>query len=983
MALDPPTIPMNRNIQLAGLLLALVLGGFLISRSSDPAGLSEPQAALEIDSEAQVAKVGGDELAAPESADPRDERRSAMPETVAAAAPVAKKSDSSTSRDDGAPALHGIVVDELGRSISGAEVAVTGKISAGSIIDLGELALSETTTTDTHGRFRIPRGYWPKMEVKVNLKARGHLLNESTSTPSSVTGDGDLGTFELEQGVILGGVVTDSTGQAVAGASIWRTNPGGGAGFPQIFAMANKLGRFGEAATESDEQGRFELPHEMPGAYVIHVDHEEHPRGEFTGTSPGAGMQDTNLRLQLEKGAQISGRLLEFPPLRKGVTVRATALNAQVDGELSPMMGLFGSGSEDDHKGTPDASGNFVIKGLSAGEKYTLRAYVRDGIMNTLPCSDTKTASAGSGDHELLWDKGAGVRFEVQDAETGKPIATGEVRYRWSDAKATMANARKMLKFSGSDVLIGELRPNPSPGNLEIAVSSEGYLEQRKLGISVEENQERNVGVIRLRPAPTLRVQVLEASSGEPVRRARVVLRPDVEDEDEFFGLGGQHSTGKTDRDGWCAIEACSTPTGSLSVRRRGFAPLDINGMTMPSSGEQTEIVRLSPGGEIEIMVLEGDRSPAVEVGVIHEMPDGEKETRTTSKEGRLTYKDQLPGEHRFRTSRDVRRRRGARARVSSSSEAEENWKTVVLGGGAQATLVIELAPTTTLKGRVTLHGEPVAHAKVSLLPGESLSEQDELLADLRERMSQMTNRKSTTTTTDSGGEFVLEKQPLGRAQLRISRGGGIQPHYVSVDLGPGQNHVDVELPGSSVEGRVVDADGRPIVGAGVRVQRVRAAAGEADEWEAQGLKMASSFFGGSSGFGNQTDTLGKFTIEGIPSDVSLVVQVQAEGYIEGASEAFEARNNEQLRGRQVKLAAAGSIRVLAPGAGRMFRPIYAQRIGGEDGPARRAMSMVRGGIATLKDLAPGDWQVSEEQGADGLPALVVAGEMVEVQLGK
>jgi len=215
---------------------------------------------------------------------------------------------------------------------------------------------------------------------------------------------------------------------------------------------------------------------------------------------------------------------------------------------------------------------------------------------------------------------------------------------------------------------------------------------------------------------------------------------------------------------------------------------------------------------------------------------------------------------------------------------------------------------------------------------------------------------------------------------LRVSRGTGTPGHYEEVDLGPSGGRVEVELPGSAVEGRVLDLRGRPIEGAAVRLRRAR----ESDEdgaWERAQRRLANSFIGGSTGVKNRTDGEGRYKIESIPVGIPYEVVVSADGYVEGSSEPFEADEDEEVHAATVRISPAGSIRVLVPGAEMMFQTIYARRTDAEGKTIGRSLGMVRGGAALLRGLAPGEWLVSKERDEEGQSVLVHAGEESELEL--
>jgi hypothetical protein len=262
------------------------------------------------------------------------------------------------------------------------------------------------------------------------------------------------------------------------------------------------------------------------------------------------------------------------------------------------------------------------------------------------------------------------------------------------------------------------------------------------------------------------------------------------------------------------------------------------------------------------------------------------------------------------------------------------------------------------------------------------VSDQDEQMAEFRDNMSRMTGRAASSTTTDSDGRFSMDRLTMGSYQLRVSRSGDSPAHYTPVKLGPGHKHVDVQLPESAVQGRVIDDRGRPVPGAGVRLRRVSDDPEQQNDVRTERIAMTSSMFGGNGGFKNDTDLDGQFQIEGIPTDVKLQIEVQANGFVNNSSETFEALGNQLVHAKKITLTRAGSIHVtVGEGTQRMFAPVYARRLDAEEGTQKSSIALVSNGEARLKGLTPGRWIVSEEAGGEGQELLVVAGQESAVEL--
>jgi hypothetical protein len=119
---------------------------------------------------------------------------------------------------------------------------------------------------------------------------------------------------------------------------------------------------------------------------------------------------------------------------------------------------------------------------------------------------------------------------------------------------------------------------------------------------------------------------------------------------------------------------------------------------------------------------------------------------------------------------------------------------------------------TASVSGRVTLDGEPVANVTVRAYRASGGS------FDARDRAK---------TTTDDEGRYRLTGLPSGQIvvsprtpALVGSRGRGMHPGGVVVTLADGEALEDLEIPlvrGGVLTGKIVDQDGRPVIGLQVR----------------------------------------------------------------------------------------------------------------------------------------------------------------------
>ena len=975
---------MTTSGRLVGLLIILVIATtavLLIFRSDESTSAGSAPALQPGESPALVGESGAalEPLAAAPGPERRGDRREAV---VTAKAALATESETEKTAAPSGPFLYGTVASTDGFPIVDADVRVRAGTQTPGVVMLASKALSERTTTTRGGEFKVPRGLLPLREVTVEIRARGFIVSDIARAPDTESGDARLGTFVLERGVVLAGRVVDAKGNPVAAASVRRTSIDDAGAFSGLMGMANAMGGPNPSRTETDEEGRFELGHEISGEYALIVEHDAYPKGRFEGQAPPVGGEDVNLVLRMQPAARLEGRILGFPAGKRGVTLQATAAEERGKDNTAPIAAFFESaGLSAEHASSVDSDGTFLIEGLHVGERYHVQAFTKEGIFGKTPCSDIKTVDSGSSGLELTWDAGARLLFEVQNAGTGKALSNVTVRYRWTgESGMGMPNAQQKQEFSSSPIVLSELRPRPSPGTLEFAIVVDGFLEHRVEGIEVIEGKDVELGVYLLRPAPNVRVQVVDAATGKPLKRARVQLQPDVErSREQFFALHIEGSNGKTDGDGWCVLPACASETATLSVRKSGYSNYELAEVSMPKDAPTEEIVRLYKGGSVEIRVVDTNDQPVQGVEVVHRAPSGSTTTKMiTGTQSETRMRDLAPGEHAFRARRSTGRRRGmVQVNAGELGDSAEEWRTAMVLSGATTSLVLEIPAHTSVSGVVTSRGIPVVGARVTLLQGEEEDLGEELRAEMAEEMRGMMPGSPSATTTDANGDFTLPSVPTGRHRLMVRRKGGTPSHTMAVELRDGNNRADIALPSARIEGRVLDTKGRRIEGAEIEVEKVSS---DLDNGGREGREFARQFFGGGSRRSLESASDGSFEVDGLPHGVPIVVTVRSSGYVGGRSEILTLSEDEVERGVDVVLTEAGSIRVLVADTLMAFRPVRANFVGETEGVThpRSAMALPRAGEALLKDLAPGSWRVKLSGGGGDDD-----GQLVEVHPGE
>lgn len=338
---------------------------------------------------------------------------------------------------DGA-AIEGRVTDGERRPIAGATVSwrtESGNLEVGSIAD-------GTVTSDRDGRFRIA-DLEPGLRFDLSVQGDGfarrtvHGVEPPTGEPLTVV---------LEPAARLAGVVVDGLGAPVADAWLVAHSRGGG---PQGTAQSGT----------TDATGGFEIGELPPGEARVEVRAQgfqpfEEPIGEIS-----AGEVRSDLRLELVRGATVSGRVTDAggEPLA-GVDVQLAVVDYNEHG-----VG---------HRAWTDAAGRYLLEGVPAG-----RLSVAAEQTGYLPAVSDLDVLPGDNRLDFQLDRGLTVAGRVVD-DGGAAVPDAEVRL-----------GAGLALFFGTAVTTGadgrfELA-GIAPGTHAVSASKEGYAEATLDGLEI------------------------------------------------------------------------------------------------------------------------------------------------------------------------------------------------------------------------------------------------------------------------------------------------------------------------------------------------------------------------------------------------------------------------------------------------------------------------------------------------------------------
>ena len=372
----------------------------------------------------------------------------------------------------------GFVTDEQGRPVVGARVRCFD-------------AHGLETRTDERGFYEL--AHLPPPSYSLQLTA-DHADYATCSNHVQVGSNRDVRLdIEVEQGVLLNGVVVDAAGEPVEGTIVT-------AGFSLAASDARQ--------TVTDASGTFLIEHASRYELTVFAQHPDHALTAMPLWSADdehvAADRFEDLRLVLSEGAHLAGRVED----EDGRPVA----DAQVSVQLASASAATTR---------TDDSGSFRIDGLAAGDlALSVRALGFLGVHHV-------EARLGADDHVIVLERAGWIRGRVTDASSGRPVERFRVRalpppgvfgvplYSW------MTEGREVIAEDGRFEL--EL-PVAVGASMQVAVDAPGLGSclPRTLATEGPDGPEHTFA---LRPGVLLEGFLIEGASGSPVADARITWR--------------------------------------------------------------------------------------------------------------------------------------------------------------------------------------------------------------------------------------------------------------------------------------------------------------------------------------------------------------------------------------------------------------------------------------------------------------------------
>ncbi|MEN8151401.1 MAG: carboxypeptidase-like regulatory domain-containing protein, partial [Planctomycetota bacterium] len=260
-----------------------------------------------------------------------------------------------------------------------------------------QLRQTAPALTDKEGRFRV-EGLTPGPYI-VRFEAPGHRVVTKLDVAVPEGADGGPLDVKLEKGLQITGVVVDAAGEPIPDVNLWTNVVATGTGAAR--------GQTSIRNATTDAKGAFLLDQLEPGKYSLSVNADGFANRNLSDVDAGT----TDLRIVLEKGLSISGRVL----LPDGSPAGNLWVSAQ-----------GGNGNSQNDRTGED--GTFTIENLPEGV-YTVRTNTggafrfgggKDEGPSLMPAIQ-EGVPAGTKNLELRLLAGAAIEGRVTD-ESGNPI---------------------------------------------------------------------------------------------------------------------------------------------------------------------------------------------------------------------------------------------------------------------------------------------------------------------------------------------------------------------------------------------------------------------------------------------------------------------------------------------------------------------------------------------------------------------------------
>ena len=294
----------------------------------------------------------------------------------------------------------------------------------------------------------------------------------------------------------------------------------------------------------------------------------------------------------------------------------------------------------------------------------------------------------------------------------------------------------------------------------------------------------------------------------------------------------------------------------TLRIEKKGYAPVESESFILnPENPLEQLQLSMVAGASLLVHTLDDDGNPLSSTMIQIAGLDGKSQAvRTTEEDGSWLESNLKHGKYQV-----------ILVPQDEKGQTDLLFEFVTLHAGEQTEVTLQPSGDCSLRGTLTKGGIPQPKVGYAILAGTGLVQGE----------------------TDEQGMFFQEELKSGPITLIVGSVGGVGSNYqTTAELFPGENKVDIHLPGGEIKVHVVDSStGESIVGMTVAAREKMARGNpklgvtdadgiatleflESGEWELAAGKMVMPLFGGAETYG--AAMLSITYEEGVSTEVTL-----------------------------------------------------------------------------------------------------------------
>jgi protocatechuate 3,4-dioxygenase beta subunit len=589
----------------------------------------------------------------------------------------------------------------------------------------------------------------------------------------------------LEAGATVRGRVVDADGAPLAGATVRGDHGASIAPRPDG----------GEAMT--DAQGRFELRGLAARPQALTARLDDYLDGETATLELANGSVHEDVTIALELGLELGGTV-RWPDGAPAEGARLTVVPLEPGGSTWRM---FEAARSPEGQGATAADGSFRLAGLEPGA-YAVHV-ARPALDDAEGAAWTARAAsveAGSTDLALTLVAPLAYAARVVD-DAGEPVAAFTVTAQRADWPTWLEGPSRELEETFEDADGRFALAGVDAGRWTVSVTAEGHLRSDDREVAVAAGAAADPTAFAL--TRTARITgVVRDPAGLPVAGAEV--------RGMALEYPAHSAVETTDEEGRFVLASVGPGPVALEASCDAWAPSVEERHDLVAGEARADVaVLLTEGGTIEGVVYDRDGAPDAGRTIALQSNDGEFREVESDSAGRFRAERLAPGVYQVIATPDPDVWESVdgeqpdlgelfeEVRMSMATVVEGELAEVVLGAPPRAPVVVH--------GRVTLDGEPLAHAGVMVL-AESTGIVESLRAD----------------SADEDGRYEVRLDEPGEYTIVVM---GSPPVEAEVDFQVSipeveRHALDLELPLGAIAGRVRLADGSVPRGASLWIRR-------------------------------------------------------------------------------------------------------------------------------------------------------------------